>query len=53
MLLRSTPVCSLWKMVYVAVILYLQGRTKEIRYITVNGLYLLEVNFSHVNMSLT
>ncbi len=33
-------------------ILSLQGRTK-IRYIKDNGRYLLEVNFSNVNISLT
>jgi hypothetical protein len=50
MSLRSTPVCSLSKLGYVAVIFFLQGRSKEIRYITVNGRYLLEENFSNANI---
>jgi hypothetical protein len=39
MSLGSTPVCSLLKMLYVAIIHYLQERTKEIRYITLNRIY--------------
>ncbi len=31
----------------------LQGRSKEMRYITVNGRYLFKVNFSNVKISLT
>jgi hypothetical protein len=40
------------KIVYVAVILLLQGRAKEIRYITVHGRYWLEVNFSNAKIYL-
>ncbi len=36
------------KIVYVDVMFLIQGRSKEIRYITINKRYLLEVNFSIV-----
>ncbi len=52
MSLRSTSVCSLLKLVYVAVILSLQGRKKEIHYITLNGRFLFKVRWSHFNKSL-
>ncbi len=52
MLTCVTPACSLMKIVYVAVILLLQGRSKEIQNITVNGRYLFKVNFSNVKISL-
>ncbi len=51
MSLRSTPVCSLLKMVYVANILLLQGHSKQIRYITVSGRYLFKVIFGNVKIS--
>ncbi len=35
------------KIVYVDVILLIQGRSKENRYITVNERYVLELNFSN------
>ncbi len=38
------------KIVYVDVILLLQGRSKEILYMTVHGRYLLEANFSNANI---
>ncbi len=46
MLTCVTPAFSLSKIVKVAVILLLQGGSKEIPYFTVNERYLLEVNFS-------
>ncbi len=33
--------------------IFLQGRTKEIRHFTLKGRFLLEMNFSNVNISLT
>ncbi len=53
MSLRYVPVYPTLKIVYVAVILFWQGYSKQMWYITVNGRYLLEVWFSSVNTSLT
>ncbi len=39
-------------MVYVDVILSLQGRTKEILYITLNGKFLLKVRLGHFNLDI-
>ncbi len=39
--------------IYVAVILFLQACSKEIRYITVIGRHLFKVNFSSVKISVT
>ncbi len=53
MLTGVTSAYSLLKIVSVDVILFLQGRSKEIRYTTVPGQYALEVNFGNVNTALT
>ncbi len=52
MLLRSTPVCSLLKMVCVVVILSLEGRTKQIPYITLDGRFLFNVKIQSFSFRL-